>query len=261
MLKLSGDLEKPHTSGPLPATESVPEELRNVPTDTVTEEHTGRIALLTEPKSPGADRFRYLRMRLRELAALVKLKTLVITSALPRDGKSTVALNLATALAERGRRRVLLIEADLHCPSILNTLGLNCPTGLAECLESGADPFLALRRLDPFMWYLLPAGQAVGNPTEILQSETFGHLIAKVSPHFDWVLVDTPPVEPLLDALLVAKSADASILVVRAGQTPQAAVDEAISLLGAQNIAAVVFNGAEGLNKLYSKYSGYYGRK
>lgn len=238
-----------------------PLEIKNAPVDQVSIETANRIVLLTEPRSPGADRFRYLRMRLRELRAHIKLKTLVITSALPQDGKSSVALNLAMALAERGKRRVLLIEADLHCPSLCGNLGIAQASGLAECLEKNLDPLSAIRRLEPLQWYLLPAGQPLGNPTELLQSNAFANIVEKVSPYFDWVLIDTPPVAPLSDALLAAKSADACLLVVRANQTPKAAVDDALSLLGPQHVAAIIFNGAEGLNNLYSKYAGYYGRK
>ncbi|MBN9662364.1 MAG: CpsD/CapB family tyrosine-protein kinase [Acidobacteria bacterium] len=270
MLSLSEYLEKPEAPSELPATDfsadgvdrlELPLELQNASIHTISAETAPRIVMLTEPKSPGADRFRYLRMRLRELRALVRLKTLVITSALPQDGKSTVALNLATALAESGRRRVLLVEADLHCPSLSNTLGVGEAAGLAECLEEDLAPLPAIKRIEPVNWYFLPAGHAVGNPTELLQSTSFAGVMEKVAPYFDWILIDTPPVEPLSDALLAAKHADASLLVVRANRTPQAAVDEALSLLNPQRVAAIVFNGAEGLNNLYSKYSGYYGRK
>lgn len=270
MISLSEYLENPESPVDQPAPDSAPEvsttaesplTLDSAPIETISAETSNRIILLTEPRSPGADRFRYLRMRLRELSALVKLKTLVITSPLPQDGKSTIALNLATSLAERGRRRVLLIEADLHCPSLSSNLGIGQSGGLSECLEEGLDPLSAIKRLEPLMWYLLPAGLPNGNPTELLQSSVLSSVLQKVSPYFDWILIDTPPVEPLSDALLVAKSADASLLVVRANHTPQAAVDEALSLLGAQSVAGIVFNGAENLNNLYSKYSGYYGRK
>src|SRR5438477_3474340 len=82
-----------------------------------------RLVAYTDPRSPGAERFRFLRMRLSEHWRTDKLKTLVITSPLPGDGKSTTALNLATTLAEHGRRKVLLMEADLHRPTITQGLG------------------------------------------------------------------------------------------------------------------------------------------
>jgi capsular exopolysaccharide synthesis family protein len=219
------------------------------------------LVVLTDPRSPGADRFRYLRMRLRELAAKGTLKSLVITSPIPQDGKSTVALNLATALAEGGQRKVLMIEADLHRPSLAKTLGIPARPGLAECLESGLDPLPSIFRLEPLNWYLLHAGTPVGNPTEILHSGATARVLDALYDHFEWILIDTPPVAPLSDALSLANLADASLLVLRSGFTPQAAAEEALALLGPGKVAGIVLNGAEGLNRLYHKYSSYYGRK
>src|SRR5205823_6052370 len=138
-------------------------------------------------------------------------QTLVITSPLPRDGKSTVAINLAAALAEGGKRRVLLIEADLHHPTVAKTLGVQTRPGLSECLESGLDPFSALQLLNPLRWYLLQAGEPRKNPTELLQSDSLSVVMHKLSLHFDWILIDTPPVAPLSGALLLACQADASL--------------------------------------------------
>jgi capsular exopolysaccharide synthesis family protein len=220
-----------------------------------------RIALLTEPRGPGADRFRYLRMRLREVKEAVNLRKLLITSPLPNDGKSTVALNLATALAEEGKRSVLLIEADLYHPTLIQRLGLQVRPGLGECLEKGLDPLSTLRRLQPLGWYLLPAGVLHGNPTELLQSEALPRLLQSLSPHFDWILIDTPPVAPLTDAVSLSRHCDAALLVVRAGCTPQDSVKEALTLLGPKHVLGIVFNAADGLSRLYSKYYGYYAKK
>ena len=236
-------------------------ELGETPVEEVEIESSHQVIVLSDPRSPGADRFRYLRMRLRELKAKGTLKSLVITSPMPQDGKSTVAMNLATVLAERGKQRVLLIEADLHRPTLAQSLGIPVRAGLAECLESGLDPMLALTRLEPLGWYLLQAGKPKGHPTEILQSGAFVQVMETLSPLFDWILIDTPPVAPLTDALYIARIADASLLVLRAGCTPQEAADEALSLLGPGRVAGIIFNGAEGLNRLYAKYSGYYAKK
>lgn len=236
-------------------------DLSQTPVDEVEIKSSHHVIVLSDPRSPGADRFRYLRMRLRELKAKGQLKSLVITSPMPQDGKSTVAMNLTTVLAEGGKRKVLLIEADLHRPTLAKSLGIPLRPGLAECLESGLDPIPALRRLEPLCWYLLQAGEPKGNPTEILQSGSFAQIMETLSPLFDWILIDTPPVAPLTDALCLARIADASLLVLRAGRTPQEAADEALTLLGPGRVAGIIFNGAEGLNRLYSKYSGYYGKK
>lgn len=249
-----------HTRPPLEPVQTV-SDLDQIPVDEVAIESSPQVIVLSDPRSPGADRFRYLRMRLRELKAKGPLKSLVITSPTPRDGKSTVAMNLATVLAEGGKRKVLLIEADLHCPTLSQSLGIPVRPGLAECLENELDPMEALRRLEPLCWYLIQAGEPKGNPTEILQSGAFAGVMETLSPHFDWILIDTPPVAPLTDALCLARIADASLLVLRAGHTPQDAADEALSLLGPGRVAGIIFNGAEGLHRLYAKYSGYYGKK
>jgi len=222
--------------------------------------HPGlRIVLHTNPMSPGADRFRYLRMCLRELAHAGKLKSLLITSPLPQDGKSTVTLNLATALAESGRRSVLVIEADLHRPTLVEQLGLEMWQGLSECLANGVNPISSVRRLDPLGWYLLPAGEPQENPTELLQTEALGKVIQRVSQHFDWVIIDSPPVMPLTDSLSLARQADATLLVARAGRTPDNTIERSIALLGRQRVLGILLNAVENLEKVYSGYNGYYG--
>lgn len=216
-----------------------------------------RLAVHTDPRSPAADRFRYLRIRLREPWQSGKLKSVLITSALPRDGKSTVALNLASALCEHGRRKVLLIEADLHRPNVTSLLGLKAGPGLVECLETGSNPMPFIRRLQPLGWYLLSAGGECANPTELLQSGALPNLLSTLSLNFDWILIDSPPVIPVTDALSVARDVDAILMVVRAGSTPRDLVQRAVTLLGRKKLLAVVLNGLEGLDRIYSRY-GYY---
>ena len=119
----------------------------------------------------------------------------------------------------------------------------------------------ALRRIEPLSWYMLAAGQVLGNPTELLQSDALPTVMQRLSPHFDWILVDTPPVAPLTDAVSLSRKVDASLLVVRADRTPRDSIEHAITLLGQKNVLGIVFNGAEGLNRLYSQYYGYYVKK
>ena len=214
-----------------------------------------RLIFHADPRSPAADRFRLLRMRLKEYWSAGKLKKLLITGPLANDGKSTVVLNLATALAERGKRSVLVVEADLHHSSLSETLRLNPWAGLTECLVDDLTPPLsAIRRIEPLGWYLLPAGEPRRNPTELLQAPAFGHIMQKLSPCFDWILIDSPPVIPLTDALSLQQHADASLLVVRAGQTPREAVEQTVTLLGKKNIVGIVLNGVETRDHLYYQY-------
>jgi capsular exopolysaccharide synthesis family protein len=259
-------LVPPHSGDPLslPAGTSQRQveetlQLKHILTEKVHVHPDSRIVLHTDPSSPAADRFRYLRMCLRELWTAGKLRSLLITSALPNDGKSTMSLNLATALAEGGRRSVLLLEADLHNPSLSKKLGLENRPGLSDCLEGGSNPLSAIRRLEPLNWYFLPAGNAVGHPTELLQTEALALLMQKLSSLFDWVVVDSPPVIPVTDALSLARQTSATILVAREGCTPREAVEKAVALIGKQRLLGVILNGVEGLDRLYSGYYGYYG--
>ena len=234
-------------------------ELEKLPIEEVQIRPASRIVCHTAPRSPGSDRFRLLRMRLRELWKVGKLKTLLVTSPLPHDGKSTITLNLATALAEGGKRAVLVIEGDLHHSSLTQQLGIKSRYGLAECLTDGLNPMAAVRCLQPLGWYCLPAGQPHKDPTELLQSQALSGVMQQLSPHFDWILIDSPPVRPLTDSLSLRQHADGSLLVVRADATPRDAVEQTIALLGREHIVGIVLNGIQGLEQLYSKYYGQYG--
>jgi capsular exopolysaccharide synthesis family protein len=213
-----------------------------------------RLVFYTNPHSPAADRFRYLRMRLREPWAAGKLKRLLITSPVPNDGKSTVTLNLATALSERGQRSVLVIDADLHNSRLAERLGLKARAGLSECLQDGLDPLSAIRRVEPFGWHLLPAGEPPSNATELLQAPHLAKILEQVSAIFDWILIDSPPAVPLTDAISLQAHAHASLLVIRAGHTPRGAVEQATALLGTKNMLGVIVNGLEPRNYAYGKY-------
>jgi capsular exopolysaccharide synthesis family protein len=217
-----------------------------------------RIVFQTDPNGPGADRFRYIRMRLRELWRKTNLRSILITSALPDDGKSTVALNLATVLAERGNRKVLVIEADLHHPALSERLGIPQQTGISELLEEAGDQIPQIRRLNPLGWYLLSAGHTTGNPTELLQSERLPALMRKLAPHFDWILIDSPPTLPLADAISLSQCCDATLLVARADTTPREAIEDTIRLLGPEKVVGIVLSGAIGVNQLYANYHRYY---
>jgi len=217
-----------------------------------------RLVYYADPHSPAADRYRLLRMRLKEHWRAGKLKRLLVTGALAHDGKSTVVLNLATVLAERGKRKVLVVDADLHHSSISESLKLRSLSGLTECLvDEAAPPLSAIRRIEPLGWHLLPAGEPHRNPTELLQTPAFAQIMQKLAPYFDWILIDSPPVIPLTDSLSLQQQSDASLLVVRAGATPREAVEQTIELLGKENILGIVLNGVEARNHVYYQYNEY----
>jgi Mrp family chromosome partitioning ATPase len=217
-----------------------------------------RVAVYHDPTSAGADRFRLAQIRLKSLQASRGLKSILITSPMPGDGKTTVSLNLATALSENGRVPVLLLEADVYRPTVLTRLGLKPWPGLSECSRRGEDPMLAIRRINPLGFYLLPAGSTVDEDANILQSTFTSQLVKSLSASsFGWVLIDAPPTTPVADVLALNAHADATLLVARAGETPREAIEESARNLGRDRIIGIILNGVEGLNKIYSRYYGY----
>jgi capsular exopolysaccharide synthesis family protein len=217
-----------------------------------------RVVAYCDPMSAGADRFRLARLRLKSIQAARKLKSLLITSPLPGDGKSTVALNLATVLSENGKVPVLLLEADVHRPTLVKKLGLKPWPGLTECYKRGNDPMLAIRRVEPPGFYLLPAGQPVEDGSSLLQSNFASQLVKGLSSSsFSWILIDSPPTTPVADILALNAQADGTLLVARAGETPREAIEETVQNLGRDHILGIILNGVEGLNRTYSKYYGY----
>lgn len=235
-------------------------DLGAVPAERANLRPESRLVVWDQPRTLGADRFRLLRMHLQKLQAGGKLKSLLLTSPSPQDGKSTVSLNLATILADKGKRKVLLLEGDLRCPSLTGRLGLKPWTGLSECLRDSSDPVLSLRRIEPLGFYLMPAGAPAGNPTELLQSEKFARTMQTFSAYFDWIIIDSPPASPVADTLALKAHADAGLLVIRAGKTSREEVEETLRQFGAGYMIGALLNGLEGLEREYSEYySKYYG--
>jgi len=117
------------------------------------------------------------------------------------------------------------------------------------------NPFSVIRRVEPFGWHFLPAGQrSVASPTELLQPQELATLFQRLTSQFDWVVVDSPPLLPLSDAVALRHYIDGTLLVARAGYTPETAVNEAISLLGRKHIIGLILNGMETLKRSYSSY-------
>ncbi len=260
--KLNPEIEKAETSAISPEdffpTSDSPDLF--LPVETVVSPVTAesRVVVHTEPRSAGADRFRLVRLRLKSLQATRGLKTLLITSPLPGEGKSTVCLNLATAMSENGKHAVLLLEADIFRPTLVKKLGLDAWPGLTESYRRGSDPRMAIRRIEPLGFYLLPAGQPSDDGSGLLLSGFTPQLIKDLAASsFSWILIDSPPSTPVADILALKANADATLLVARAGNTPREAIEEAATNLGRDHIMGIILNGVEGLDRKYSKYYGY----
>lgn len=217
-----------------------------------------RLVLHTEPNGPAVERYRLMRLRLQEVRASANVKTLLITSAAPQEGKSTVALNLAAVLAEKRNQSVLLLEADLRRPSLASTLGLKLPSGLTQCTKNEVGLQSVIWKVEPLGFHLLPAGKPLDNPAELLTSEWFSDVTAKLVDSFDWIIIDSPPAIPVADALSLKRYADASIIVARADRTQQNAISETIRILGPDHVLGIILNAIEKLDGGNYDYYGYY---
>jgi capsular exopolysaccharide synthesis family protein len=173
-----------------------------------------------------------------------RLRVLMVTSAVPGEGKTMTALNLALVLAESYRRRVLLIDADLRRPRLTEAANLNVSEGLGEVLKAQEERKAPLTQLTDRLW-LLPAGRPDPEPLSGLTSGRMQLLLGEAAERFDWVIVDTPPATATADAGLIGPLVDGTVLVVRAGHTPHPAVQKAVETIGHERIFGVVLNGVD----------------
>jgi protein-tyrosine kinase len=192
------------------------------------------------------EQYRRLAASLHELQAVQGVKTLMVTSALPREGKTLTVSNLAMTLSESYGRRVLLIDADLRRPSIHQVFGLPNATGLSDGLRSDSGD-LTLLNLSPRL-SVLPAGRPDANPMAGLTSERMRALLEDSAKVFDWVLLDAPPVGIMPDANLVAGLTQGVIFVLAAGSTPYKLVERAVTAIGREAIVGVVLNRIDAAN-------------
>ena len=171
-----------------------------------------KLICLTAPESLGAEKFRFLGVRLRQLQHTRPLKKLLITSMIPEEGKSTVAANLATILARKQQPKILLLDGDLRRPSLSKQFGLGRLPGLSEWLHGEPRPITHIYRLEgPNLWFL-PAGHPPENPLELMQSGRLSKLMEQLAAWFDWIIIDSPPVLPLADTSVWARLADGILL-------------------------------------------------
>jgi capsular exopolysaccharide synthesis family protein len=226
------------------------------------------VELITQsrPQSQMAESYRALRTSLLLTSLGAPPKVILVTSALPEEGKTTTSINSAIVLAQRGTR-VLLIDADLRRPSIHKTLGMAPGNGLSNVLTGGTTLERAIvpSTISPNL-SVLPAGTPPPNPAELLASPNMGILLAGLRDQYDHIVIDTPPTLSVTDAVIMSTKADAVILVIRAGQTTKQALRRARDVLTQVNarICGVLLN-AVNLNSpdyyYYYEYQGKYGQR
>ncbi|MFZ0419969.1 MAG: polysaccharide biosynthesis tyrosine autokinase [Candidatus Sulfotelmatobacter sp.] len=227
------------------------------------------VELITQvrPQSQMAESYRALRTSLLLSNLGAPPKVIMVTSALPQEGKTTTSINCAVVLAQKGIR-VLLIDADLRRPSIHKTLGMGPRSGLSNVLTGSATLENAITR-SPILPNLdvLPAGTPPPNPAELLASINMRDVLQELRGQYDHIVVDTPPTLSVTDAVVLSPRADAIVLVIRSGQTTKQALRRSRDILMQVNakVSGVLLNAVDLSSPDYyyyyeyqGKYAGYY---
>lgn len=193
----------------------------------------------------GPEQLRTLRSRLYQIRDRMPLKTLLVTSALPAEGKTFVAANLAQTIARQHERRILIIDGDLRWSRMHTLFGAPAEPGLTAYLQDQASLVDILQRGTPDNLYFIPGGKAVGNPAELIHSGRFKKLLESVTPNFDWVIIDSPPAVPVSDPSLMADLCDGVLLVIHAGVTPFDVAQKIAQEYREKRLVGVVLNRIE----------------
>jgi len=212
---------------------------------------------LTAPASFAAEQYQGLRLTVERLGRARDLKVLAVTSPAAGDGKTVTAINLAGALARGGDERVLLIDADLRRPTVARQLGLaDARTGLADALGGELGLADVVQPVGTFNLDVIPAGTVRGGISQILRSPRLDAFIQQARVRYGYIVLDTPPLLPVFDSALLAKSVDGVLMVVSANQTPRKLLGEALNMLEPSKVLGIVFNRDQ--RPMFGYYNAYY---
>ncbi len=224
-----------------------------------TEKNGGDLITVSHPRNPVSESYRALRTNIQYAGIDEPIRSVMVTSALPRDGKTTVASNLATVMAQ-GESTVIVIDADLRQPKVHRRLQVSNRRGLSELViqsQVALDGFLRATKTPNLS--VLPSGSLPPTPSELLGSEKMNRILGLAKEHADLVVVDSPPVLAVTDASVLAPRVDGVLLVVRMGKTKKTLLTETVRQLSHVNakILGVVINDVKGTRSSYY-YRHYY---
>lgn len=212
---------------------------------------------VSRPHEAPMEEFRMLRTRLNHMKSLQPIHSVVVTSASPAEGKSLTAANLALAQAHLAGNMTLLADFDFRRPIVHTLFGIDRTPGITDYLLGKIPLHQALRRVAGTNLYLMPAGEAVINPLELLNLREVKQMIDRLPAVFHWIILDSPPLLFAADASLLSTLCHGTLLVVRIGHTTIDSVTRAMQSLCNNNVLGIVVNGAR-RGELYSKYTYYH---
>jgi capsular exopolysaccharide synthesis family protein len=202
----------------------------------------------------GTEEFRTLRSRLYHARERMTLKKILVTSALPKEGKSFTSSNLAQVLVRQHGRRVLLIDADLRGPRLHLMLGTTASPGLSDYLQGTSDEFSIMQRGPMENLFFIPSGHQISDAAELIANGRLKTLLQRVDALFDWIIIDSPPAVPVSDASVLAKACDGVLMVVRSNATPIDMARRAREEFPDEALVGVVLNGTDHEASPYSRY-------
>jgi capsular exopolysaccharide synthesis family protein len=213
----------------------------------------GKLVISPAVDPVAVEQYRKLAAALHQLQVERGMKVVMIASAMAGEGKTLTAANVAFTLSESFRRRTLLIDADLRRPTVDRLLDIVNVSGLNDALEAPEDRKLTIVEMSPRL-SVLTAGRPNSDPMSGLTSARMQSIVQEAAAKFDWVVLDTPPIELLPDASLLAEIVDAVVLVIGAGHAPFRSIERAVNAIDRKRIIGVVLNRAAQAHE-----SGYYG--
>ena len=209
----------------------------------------------------GTEEFRTLRSRLFQIREKQPLRTVLVTSPVPGEGKSFIAANLAQVIVRQQGRRALLIDADLRWSRLHLFFGAPATPGLTDYLLGEADELSVIQRGSHQNLFFIAGGKSVSNPAELIGNGRLKVFLHRIAPLFDWIIIDSPAAIPISDASLLADLCDGVLLVVQANSTPFDVSQKVRQEFRDKRLLGVVLNRAGAGSGYSSYYFPYYGRK
>ena len=203
------------------------------------------------------EQFKALRAKFEYQVDMHKYKVVAVTSSIAEEGKTTICANLAANLASIGRKKVLLIDADLRKCELAPYLKISSKPGLTEILRGSASLENGIHKSTGEL-YVIPGGERITDASDLLAGDKFRSLLKEMRSRFDFVLLDTPPILPVADTMSLRDQIDGFILIFRMGFTPHVMLRQIVDEIEKEKILGVVLNQVEPHRQKY--YARYYGK-